>query len=196
MKNKKIIYGLLVVSFIFAIAYVWFYHAASSSSGTDVSSSQTSHSPPHTSGLQINLQQLIKFTKAGDPKKFLLTGWSTQEENHLWTDSSEASLKIILQDAQNKNLILRMDANAYLGGGLTHQQVNVVINGQKVTSWEMTGRKWYEAQIPASITGDGLLNISFQISNPTAPCEVSDSKDCRKLGMAARELIIQEQNVL
>ncbi|MDL2285944.1 hypothetical protein LJC24_00705 [Desulfococcaceae bacterium OttesenSCG-928-F15] len=101
-------------------------------------------------------------------------------------------MKMNIQNAENENLLLSLDANAYLGGGLRHQNINVFVNDQQIAVWEMAGRKWYEAQIPASVVGDGLLNISFQISHPTAPCEVSNSKDCRKLGMAVSELLIKQ----
>ncbi|HHI9479320.1 TPA: hypothetical protein ACTUT5_001685 [Legionella anisa] len=51
---------------------------------------------------------------------------------------------------------------------------------------------WYEATIPAKIIGNGLLDIKFIIAEPTAPSEISESLDHRKLGIFAQEIIIDE----
>jgi hypothetical protein len=55
-------------------------------------------------------------------------------------------------------------------------------------------REWHEAYISEDIAQDGLLDIVFTISDPTAPCEVQESKDCRKLGMAVKEMIVNVVN--
>lgn len=48
--------------------------------------------------------------------------------------------------------------------------------------------------IPKSLVPDGLVNVMFEISNPTAPADFEQSNDSHKLGMAVRELVIEEQN--
>ncbi|MDL2285940.1 LTA synthase family protein [Desulfococcaceae bacterium OttesenSCG-928-F15] len=139
---------------------------------------------------EVNLGESLFFTETSNPQKFLKAGWSGQETAHRWTDGPEASILLPIHSMQNNDLILRLYANAYIGGGLTHQTIGVIVNGEQVASWKMIGKEWYEAKIPSSLVDNGLVKISFKISNPTAPCEVSDSKDCRKLGMAVRELIL------
>ncbi|MDL2285941.1 hypothetical protein LJC24_00685 [Desulfococcaceae bacterium OttesenSCG-928-F15] len=148
---------------------------------------------PSISALSINIGEGIKFTQAYNPEKFLRTGWSGQEATHRWTEGHEASMRIHVPNVQKNDLLLHFDANAYLGGQIKRQLIDVSVNNHFVTTWEMTGRKWYEAEIPAHILKDNLLEISFKISNPASPCKLSESKDCRELGIAARELILLER---
>ena len=55
----------------------------------------------------------------------------------------------------------------------------------------MKGLDWYEARIPAEVVGNGLLDVFFTISDPTALCEISESTDCRKLGISVEQLQIK-----
>jgi hypothetical protein len=132
----------------------------------------------------------LPFTADHNPAQFLKQGWSGQEKEHRWTDGPQAGMAFRIQPTQGKDLVLRFEAGGYLGGGLSHQTIGVKINNQQVTTWEMTTTKLYEARIPAQLFADGILELQFTISKPTAPCEVSESKDCRKLGIAARKLVM------
>jgi hypothetical protein len=65
------------------------------------------------------------------------------------------------------------------------------VNGIQVTEWQVAGPAEYSAVIPSSLVeSDGIINLMFEISDPRAPCDYSDSKDCRKLGMKVRELVL------
>lgn len=133
---------------------------------------------------------IISFSLGGNAKQYTRRGWSDPEPTHRWTDAPEAAMRIELQSTKGNDLLLRMDASAYLGGGIPHQDIAVVVNGSQVAVWQVAGWNWYEAHIPAGVVEDGVMEVVFVISDPTAPCEVSDSKDCRKLGIAAREMVI------
>lgn len=139
----------------------------------------------------LNLQYPVAFTKDGDSNTYIMYGWSDQESTHRWTEGSKASLQFRLQNFDHRDLVLRLNANGYLSGGLPHQKVGFSINGSKVAEWQVAGPAIYEAVIPAGLVAeDGTINLAFDISDPRAPCDVSESKDCRKLGMAVRELVI------
>lgn len=141
--------------------------------------------------LTLKLGSKILFVSAGNSSQLINFGWSHQESSHRWTEGNQAGLLITLDDYKSGDLLLRLTANAYLGGGLSHQNIGVSINGTQVANWQMAGLDNYDAVIPAElIPENGELNIVFDISDPSAPCEVSDSTDCRKLGFAAKELII------
>lgn len=90
--------------------------------------------------------------------------------------------------------MLRIKAFPYLARGeIDRHIVDVRVNGEKVTQWNMQGGTWYEAKIPAALVGeDGLLQVVFDISNPASPAEYGHSSDARKLGMGVRELVIKE----
>jgi hypothetical protein len=65
-------------------------------------------------------------------------------------------------------------ASAYLGGGLSHQEIRVL--RQRETGCDMANKDldWYEAAIPAGLIDEtGMLNIVFTISKPNS------AKRCR-----------------
>ena len=138
------------------------------------------------------LGDVVSFDATGESSRFATSGWSFQEDAHRWTEDSRAELAFVIQDAEpDKDLLLRFEASAYLGGGLPCQVVNVFANGEKVGTWQVMGLDWFEAVIPGEVLHDGLLNITFDISDPTAPSDVGESTDSRKLGISAREFVIE-----
>jgi len=148
--------------------------------------------PP--AALQYTLLESIGFDANGRSTTYTTYGWSSQEKRYRWTEGSKAGMKINALEAKGKALLLRLNACGYVGKEFKYQKVGIIVNGTLITTWNLAkwDWDWYEAFIPADVSSDGSLEIVFTISNPTAPCEVSDSKDCRKLGMAVREIIIGE----
>ena len=133
----------------------------------------------------------VSYYKTKDnARKYMLAGWSRQENGYTWTDGKEASMLFDVQNAEDKNLLLQIRAFAYLGGGLPCQTVDVYANEIKTASWKITNEAWHEAEIPYTAAGDGLIKIKLTISDPTSPKEIGKSTDERKLGIAVKELII------
>jgi hypothetical protein len=139
--------------------------------------------------IPYNFGDRIDFSKAGNSRRFKIHGWSGQELNHCWTEGDSASLRISIPDiSEADGLVLRLDAS-----GILNQNVDVYVNSKKVATWQVLNRDWHEALIPEAVLGEGKLHIAFGISNPTAPCKIYDSNDCRELGIAVRELVITTQ---
>lgn len=141
------------------------------------------------------LGNVVSFDATGENAPFIVSGWSKQEKTHRWTEGPRAAMSFYAEDVNpGEDLLLRLKASVYLGGGFSHQTIGVFANEKQVATWQMKGLDWYEAVIPAEVLDKTkLLDIVFTISDPTAPSDVSDSKDPRKLGIAARELVIQAQ---
>ena len=140
-----------------------------------------------------SLGDSISFTQIGNSKDFSKQGWSVPEATHRWTHASQSRLVLNVKAAGSKPLKLRLHASGFPAKGVAPQHVDVLVNGKKVAAWQLLKQAWYEASIPVEVVGNGLLNIIFAISEPTAPCNVSDSKDCRRLGIAAKEMVIVGQ---
>ncbi|MGM9452312.1 sulfatase-like hydrolase/transferase [Legionella bozemanae] len=134
----------------------------------------------------------LSFTKGGDVENFLKQGWSVLETDHCWTDGSQSRLGFYVKQTKSQSLSLRLHARAFPTKDRKPQQIKVVVNGHQVASWRMLELDWFEATIPAKIINNGLLDITFVISEPTAPSEISESLDHRKLGIFAQEIIIDE----
>lgn len=132
----------------------------------------------------IHIGKKLSFQVASGIDKYLLGGWSGQEPNHRWTDGGCARLHLHLSELAVHGIVLRMECLGFLvGGKLDHQSVDVLVNDIKVTTWTVRNKAWYEATIPRELMNNGDMNVSFLISNPTAPCDVNLSKDKRRLGL-------------
>ena len=148
-------------------------------------------SPVQTLGAKLKINEPVHFSDDGNANAYLAQGWSGQEASHRWTEGEQANLLISLGDYKSGDLLLSLHGSGYLGGGLSHQNIAVSVNDAQVASWEMAGLDLYQATIPAELVPEsGELNIVFDISVPKAPCGVSDSTDCRKIGISVQRLII------
>lgn len=143
--------------------------------------------------------QRVDFTGNGDSRIYKTHGWSGQEENHCWTEGPQAGLRFQLQGerrgGKQTNLLFRLNAFPYLGGGLPFQEIRVIVNGQHLGTWQISDNGWFEAEIPSDqvMEYDRLLEIALDISDPTAPREVGRSSDYRKLGIAVQAVEIVEK---
>jgi len=151
----------------------------------------------HTIALKIHLKPYklglpISFAKEGTSKDYILSGWGEQEENQRWTLGSEASITLKVDKKAYNTFMLRVIATPYLAHGkIDQQEIYVNINHQQTTKWIMHEEGTFELTFPASIIGkDGTINLKFEISNPSAPADFSNSTDSRKLGIAVRELLV------
>ncbi|HHS8255165.1 TPA: sulfatase-like hydrolase/transferase, partial [Legionella anisa] len=134
----------------------------------------------------------LSFAQEGNVAEFLKQGWSGQEKDHRWTEGSKSRLGLYIKQEKPQSLSLRLHASAFPTKDRKPQQIKVLVNEHQVASWTMLELDWYEATIPAKIIGNGLLDIKFIIAEPTAPSEISESLDHRKLGIFAQEIIIDE----
>jgi len=140
---------------------------------------------------RVGVGESVTFHSENSTSSLTFQGWGNQESNHRWTEGSKASLRFRLDDYKSHDLVLRLNATGYLGGGLENQKIDVNINDTHVARWEMIGQSVYKASVPAGLVSeDGKVSLVFDISDPTAPCEVGESIDCRKLGMAVKDLVI------
>ena len=142
----------------------------------------------HSPGLELQLGKRISFGASGSGSRYLGDGWSGQEADYRWSEGPTASLTVELPEGGAAELVLRLDP--FLGGGLDAQHVAVAIDGIEAGTWAVDRRDDYAVAIPPEAIGDGRLEIVLSISNPTPPCTVSESTDCRPLGVAIRKLVV------
>lgn len=121
------------------------------------------------------------------------SGWSEPEPNCYWTVGDIAKLKFNITDCFEQECRLRLHAEPFLPANKNSQATKVLINDNHLTTWQMNKQDWYEVVIPQGLIDEtGEVRVQFEIEEPTAPCDLSDSDDCRKLGFAAIELAITE----
>jgi len=135
----------------------------------------------------------IEFKENGNGQYYIVSGWSEQEKEFRWSDGKTAILEFRIDEKYENDYLLSIFAHAYLGGGLNYQSVDVIANGNKLTTWQIINREWYRVEIPASyLNQNDYLILEFIISEPTSPYSVGESNDRRELGFAIYELIINE----
>lgn len=139
----------------------------------------------------IKIGDVVSFSSDGSAGSYLESGWSVQEPNHIWTEGNKATLALSVSDVRDRDLLFRLYAYPFLGGENTYQTVDVYVNDQKISTWRMTELDWYEINIPGNLVTDGILDIAFHINRPVAPCSVSESIDCRMLGLAALQMQLE-----
>jgi hypothetical protein len=126
----------------------------------------------------------------------LLAGWSYPEPWGTWTEGPQAKfiLQLSLPIRAELQLVGRMVA---ITDGRQPQQVDVVINGEKVERWTLdaSGVNERRALIPPIIAAlRQPMLVRFDILHPVAPSTVSFSDDQRLLGIGMEELRIYEKD--
>lgn len=141
----------------------------------------------------LRLGETVSFQAGSGIDSYLLDGWSGQEPTHRWTDGGCARLQFHLTELGAKDVILNMECAGFLAGGkLDQQSVEVLVNDNKVATWAVRQKDWYEAIVPNGLVKNGDMNVSFLISNPTAPVDVNLSGGKRKLGLRVLSVKIIE----
>jgi hypothetical protein len=147
-----------------------------------------------SSDAHIGFGDSVVFSANGNAQNLLRQGWSGGESEQRWTEEPEAKLHARIDSVQTGSVLnLRLNASAFPTKSGDPQQVKVLVNNKLVATWQVKDLDWHEASIPADLVTDGVLDIVFSMKDSTAPCEVSSSTDCRKLGISARNLVITQQ---
>jgi hypothetical protein len=145
----------------------------------------------------VELGRPISFANGGTSANYLLSGWALQEEGHRWTVGPEARLRIPLADDSPDSLSMRVYGSAKLPPGLDHQTVRLSAGGVDLATWQVGPiPAWYAVTVPLEGPNHKDLEIVLKVEHPTMPCQSSGSTDCRELGMAVREMVIDRAEAI
>jgi hypothetical protein len=132
----------------------------------------------------------VAFDDTGAGEAIIVDGWSGQEAEFRWSEGATASLAVEFVDDGGGDASLVLTLDPFLGGGLPAQHVAVDIDGVHAGDWQVDRRGDYSVAIPPETLDDGRLAIVLSVSDPTQPCKVMATGDCRPLGVAIRRLAI------
>lgn len=143
--------------------------------------------PINSNIVLYNLGSKIYFSENGNSKNFVkdADGWGGQEPKYRCTVGSETVVKFNLANTRNFDLELQIMAFGVYPPDDIEQKVSVFANGTNVANWSVRRLDTYVAEIPASLTQDGILVIKFVPEKPYTPIG-----DHRKLGMAVHEMTL------
>jgi len=129
-------------------------------------------------GERIDLSRFGKYSKV-----YLGSGWSVPENWGVWSLDKKASLTLPLPAQMPKKLII--DAQAFIGGSQSSQDVEILLNGVpqvKVTLNKRFGNE-IEVPLPASMLNSEKLKIDFLFPTAVSPKSLGIGIDERPLGI-------------
>ena len=120
---------------------------------------------------------------------YLVTGLSGSEEKFTWSNEKEVKFAFDCGQVIN-DLQLDVALAPFLYDGITKQNVDVVVNNQPISSWEVNKSDKYSVNIPSELVFSGKIDLTFIISDPKSPKTVGQSNDARLLGIRFYEMSI------
>jgi hypothetical protein len=142
---------------------------------------------------RYHLGDKICFFSGYHGAKFLSHGWSTPEQHHCWSDSSQAEISFQIGSQPHNDLLLYISCQGFLAGGLIdYQDVDIYVNEQFLTKWQVNGLKWFDLTIPQYLISNDCITIKFMINQPLSPFEHNLSSDKRSLGISLNYMVLFE----
>lgn len=112
-------------------------------------------------------------------RPFVVTGVSTPERTHTWTQEREMILQMKIEDV-SADLLFELDCSTFNG----KQHVIASANGTSIGSETTEGRRMLFFRIPRScIAKDGSLTLRFALPDAIAAEEVAHNGDVRLLAL-------------
>ena len=148
---------------------------------------------PTSIPVELRLRKGSDLSPARGLEMVLRRGWSLPEHWGIWSRDATAALHLVFDQASVFPITVELDLRAFSPPGLT-QRVGISVNGRStaVLVFEPSCSERVESiEVQADdLSPEFSAEITFDISNPTAPADIFPSSDRRKLGVAIRRLRI------
>ena len=138
---------------------------------------------------EVQYGSKISFGRGGNSEPYKKAGWSATEEKFTWSEGTSAKLRIPVQ-ATNDPVTIKMTIAALIKPPeLPFQPVEVFINDQKITEWQVGDTSEFVARVPPDFTmKGGVLNIDIKTPKATSPKTLGINADPRVLGICCHYL--------
>jgi hypothetical protein len=164
--------------------------AACDDSTTESSTPVTAQSPgtQPSGNTEYGYNTKISFAEGGNAARYLVSGWSHAEAEGTWTDGNSARLAFTVPPS-TQDVVFKATMSGFTKAPeLPSQSVDVFINGQQTTHWEIAVKGLVQLLIPANALRDGRLELEFKLPKATSPSALGISADQRKLGLRFYDL--------
>jgi hypothetical protein len=134
-------------------------------------------------GERIDFSRFGKYSKV-----YLDSGWSVPENWGVWSQDKKASITLPLPAQTPKKLII--DAQAFIGGSQTSQDVEILVNGVPQAKATLNKRFGNEIDVllPASVLNSEKLKLDFLFQSAVSPKSLGIGIDERPLGIGLEAL--------
>lgn len=141
------------------------------------------------------VNEVIDFSQSGNTEQFIFKGISGQESGYRWSDGDILATTLHLDREIKAPAWLNVRGAGFSpDGGVSPQRVQIAVNGQPLGVWDFPPTDTdIKVALPAEALGLGAIRLKFIFEKPTAPCAISESADCRKLGVAFKQLSITRE---
>lgn len=136
--------------------------------------------------------EVIDFSQSGNTEKFIIKGMSGQEQAFRWSDGKIVAVTLDTDKPIKAPAWLNAKGIGFSpDGGVSPQRVQIAVNGQPLGVWDFPPADTaIKVALPPEALGSGTIRLKFTFERPTAPCAISESADCRELGVAFKQLSI------
>ena len=133
---------------------------------------------------QVETNQNIDFSKNGEGKLLLTSGWFIPEEWGVWAEDEKATLLLPLPAAGAKSI--QLEARAFVVPQHPVQTVSIWANGVFIKKVELTkgDQNLIDIPIPAKSLIPGYVSLEFEFLNRARPRDLGYNQDDRYLSMA------------
>jgi hypothetical protein len=136
---------------------------------------------------QYKTGTVIDFDISGNSEKYTLHGFSKPEKWGTWTHKKSTGLLLRLSEKPKKNLLLTVDAYAYVNKKKPFQIVDVYVNERFLETWKYTKSSKKAKTVIISkaliVYNKNYVYINFKLKDLASPKKLGLGTDRRKLGI-------------
>lgn len=135
------------------------------------------------------LGDVISFQLEDTAQNYIISGFSTNENDFTWTDGNTAELELEL-DRQIDQADIELNYSTFDGP----QHVKLYINDQLVESYVAESKEKKTVHIGNGLIKDKKIRLRFELPDAHSPESIrpGSTDDIRKLSLAFRQIIIRE----
>ncbi len=136
----------------------------------------------------------VQFGKDGWTPQYLAAGWWSGPEGEFTRTDGHIAVLAIQPDNTDSDLILKITASPYLGGGaLDQQRVTIYVNEHQIGEWlfDQPGAQEKTITIPHDVLEEKVQYITFGLPDAVSPKDLGHSEDERELALAVHSMIIE-----
>jgi hypothetical protein len=143
---------------------------------------------------EYHFGDMLDFSVNSGGCKFLDSGWSISESWGTWTLGSESEISLKIVNLPKDQLLMRVNARAYVHAKKPEKTIDVYINGEKIAVWKyIIGEDvvMRTVSIPRKyILKDWIIRVKFVSQSTESPFQAGYSEDKRQLSLGLVNLSI------
>lgn len=124
-------------------------------------------------------------------------GWSLSEPAGTWSDGDSSSMRLVISDPPEQDILLLIKGQAFLADNHPYQEISVHLNNRHVATLKydrQSNDRVRKIQIPAELLlkHKGRLSIEFNYKHPISPANLGlTAADHRQLALSIASIKLQ-----